>query len=274
MEAEFVSATADSVTLRKDRDQKLVTLKREQLSAADWNHIRKLQGLPPAEKPRPEYAALITGIWEHGNFESRLPYRIYGGRTIRPDKKYPLVVYLHGVHLRGDDNRKHLTGEAKSFAAERNYTKRPCFVIAPQCPKGKSWSKATNQDVVALVKEASEHLPVDPKRIYLTGYSMGGFGTWDILAKEPGLFAAAVPIAGGGDPAKAGVFKHVPIWAFHGEKDFIVPVRTTRKMVEALKEVGGKINYTEYEGAGHLVTRRIFKDESVHRWMFQQKRPK
>ncbi len=101
---------------------------------------------------------------------------------------------------------------------------------------------------------------------------MGAYGTWELLGKHPDLFAAALPVAGGGNPEEVDKFKHVPIWAFHGEKDRIVPVRKSREMVEALKKVRGKTNYTEFEGDGHLITRKIFKDLSVHRWLFEQKR--
>ncbi|MFT5855098.1 MAG: putative peptidase [Verrucomicrobiales bacterium] len=222
--------------------------------------------------PANEYPALITGEWERSMFDGDLPYRIFGGRTIQAGKKYPMVIYLHGIHLRGKDNTKHLTGEAKSFSYPNNYKKRPCFIVAPQCPNWKTWRGATSKKLTALIKALRVNLPVDPDRIYLCGYSMGGYGTWHLLAKQPSLFAAAAPVSGGGDPESVDGFKHIPIWAFHGEKDPIVSAEKSREMVAALRKVSTTVRHTEFRGAGHLVTRQVFLDEKFHRWLFAQKR--
>jgi predicted peptidase len=269
LEAEFVSANRDAVTVRKG-DGTVVTIARSRLSPADREFVRGKIARPARGEV---YPALITGAWEKANFGGKLPYRIFGGRAIRADRKYPLVIYLHGIHLRGSDNEKHLTGEAKSFSYARNYRERPCFIIAPQCPGGGFWAGANCDHVIALVKDLVRHLPVDPRRIYITGYSMGGYGTWHLLEKEPGLFAAAIPVAGGGDPGGVSRYKDVPIWAFHGNRDIIVRVSESRKVVEALRVAGGKVRYTEFKGAGHLISGRVYKDEQIHRWLFEQKLP-
>lgn len=230
-----------------------------------------IAGLAPAA-PANDYPALITGAWEEANFRGKLPYRIFGGRSIQAGKRYPLVIYLHGIHVRGDDNQKHLTGEAKSFGYQRHYSKRPCFIIAPQCPKRAYWTGAPGKLVIDLVKELTENLPIDCSRIYLTGYSMGGYGTWSLLAQQPKLFAAAIPVAGGGEPKQAARYKNIPVWAFHGEKDAVVSATASQQMVDALKQAGGNIRYTEFKGSGHLVSKQVYLDDSVHRWLFEQKR--
>jgi len=113
---------------------------------------------------------------------------------------------------------------------------------------------------------------IDPARILITGLSMGGFGTWDAVMRNPTLFAAAMPICGGGDPGKAALLKALPIWAFHGSADDIVPVAATRQMVDALKAVGGSIKYTEYPGGGHNVWGQTYADAEVLRWLIDQHR--
>ena len=126
--------------------------------------------------------------------------------------------------------------------------------------------------VIDLVKELTENLPIDCSRIYLTGYSMGGYGTWSLLAQQPKLFAAAIPVAGGGEPKQAARYKNIPVWAFHGEKDAVVSATASQQMVDALKQAGGNIRYTEFKGSGHLVSKQVYLDDSVHRWLFEQKR--
>ena len=134
------------------------------------------------------------------------------------------------------------------------------------------WTSAdgTQKIINTLVK----NLPVDKERIYITGYSMGGFGTFDIVAKEPKLFAAAVPVSGGGNPATAASMKRVPFWVFHGDADTVVNVEQSRKMVEALKKAGGKADYTEIPGAGHGIIGQVYQDQKLHEWMFDQTKGK
>src|SRR5205823_9552109 len=107
---------------------------------------------------------------------------------------------------------------------------------------------------------ASEN--VDPTRVYVTGTSMGGEGVWDILDREPNLFAGAVPMSGGGDVTTALTIKDIPIWAFHGSADTIVPVEDTRNMIQALRDAGGNPKYTEIAGGGHLIWDPIYQDVS------------
>jgi predicted peptidase len=166
--------------------------------------------------------------------DSKLNYRLLKPKAYDAKQKYPLVIFLHGAGERGDDNEKQLVHGMNDFASDEIMAKYPAFVIAPQCPAGEQWGginrlaksptppdqfapalEATLKAVETLRKEFS----IDDKRIYITGLSMGGYGTWDALAKRTELFAAAAPICGGGSAAAASQMKDVPIWAFHGADD-------------------------------------------------------
>ena len=185
-----------------------------------------------------------------------------------PDEPRPLVVFLHGAGERGDDLdqvRKH--GPPAQFMEGDGL---PFALIAPQCPEGSWWDVDL---VIGLVKEVIRERNIDPKRVHLTGLSMGGFGTWAILAKEPGLFASAVPICGGGDPATVAAFKDVPVWGFHGTADRTVPVEKTRAMDAALREAGAReFHATYYEGVGHDSWTRTYANPAVYAWMMRHSR--
>ncbi|MEM9481591.1 MAG: prolyl oligopeptidase family serine peptidase, partial [Verrucomicrobiota bacterium] len=120
-------------------------------------------------------------------------------------------------------------------------------------------------------KDLIERAPVDRNRIYLCGFSMGGYGTWGLLAREPELFAAGIPVAGGGSPNNGPKIKDIPIWAFHGENDDSVKVDQSRNLVKAIEDAGGsKVKYTEFKGEGHLISGKVFSDEETHEWLFEQ----
>jgi predicted peptidase len=219
--------------------------------------------------------------------EFKLPHRLLKPKAYDAKQKYPLVIFLHGAGERGDDNQKQLVHGMNDFASDEVMAKYPAFVIAPQCPDGKKWSEvdwsaksstlpaeispalaATLKAADALQKEFS----IDPKRIYITGLSMGGYGVWDALARRPELFAAASPICSGGDPAYAAKMKDVPIWAFHGDDDKAVPVGRSREMIDALKAAGGRPKYTEYPGVGHNSWAQNYSDPALYDWLFAQRK--
>ena len=210
--------------------------------------------------------------------KASLPYRLMKPADYDASKKYPLVVFLHGAGERGDDNKAQLRHGIKDFVSDAARKKHPCFLIAPQCPRGKGWasfgkdSAGAGRLVLGLIDELRKEFTIDDKRIYLTGLSMGGFGTWDLLARKPDLFAAGIPICGGGDPAKAEKLAKIPIWAFHGDKDGAVNVDRTRKMIAAIKKAGGEPKYTEYKGVGHDSWTATYKDPAVLEWLFAQKK--
>lgn len=220
----------------------------------------------------------------------KLQYRLLKPKDYDAKKKYPLVIFLHGAGERGDDNEKQLVHGMNDFASDEVMTRYPAFVIAPQCPAGEIWGgvgigrlakspppadklapalDATLKTVESLRKE----FPIDGKRIYMTGLSMGGYGTWDALAKRTELFAAAAPICGGGDTSQVSKFKDIPIWAFHGADDKTVPVERSREMIEALKGAGGNPKYTEYPGVGHNSWAQTYADPALYEWLFTQRRP-
>ena len=276
-EAEFISARDGKVTFRKPGGQR-ITFSIDKLSEEDQAWVKaKLAAAPApgstgssartgAEKAN-EYTKRITGKWERME-DAELKYRLFGERKLKGVKLYPLVIYLHGKG--GDVMTPEEPGGAMYFADKQNYRKRPCFIISPQCPPGESWSGNNSSKVIQVIGILVKNLPVDEKRIYITGFSMGGFGTFDIVAKEPKLFAAAVPVAGGGNPSKAESMKRVPFWVFHGDADTVVNVGQSRKMVEGLKKAGGKVDYTEIPGANHGISGQVYQDKKVHEWMFEQ----
>lgn len=213
-----------------------------------------------------------------------MPYQLFVPAGYDARRQYPLVLWLHGGGGRGNDNRRQLN-EGNSVGAHiwtsaANQRRFPSIVVAPQCPTGAMWTnigarvRPTEQleRVVALLKQLQRSYRIDPRRIYATGQSMGGFASWALIAEYPGLFAAAVPICGGGDEAAASRMKGVAIWAFHGELDHAVSVERSRRMIAALRRAGGKPRYTEYKGADHVVWNLAFAEPDLLPWLFAQRR--
>lgn len=199
-----------------------------------------------------------------------LRYRLFTPTQLeQTDADFPLVVFLHGAGERGDDNRRQLRHGVADFIDAKNQQQRPCYVLAPQCPRRVYWD--TDQ-LLALIESIRDRHRVDTDRIYVTGLSMGGFATWHMLATRPELFAAAVPICGGGQPQDAAKFAHVPLWAFHGDADRTVPVDQSRQMILAVEEAGGRPKYSEYPGGNHNAWTRTYADAKMHAWMFAQRR--
>ncbi|MEX2176098.1 MAG: prolyl oligopeptidase family serine peptidase [Pirellulaceae bacterium] len=209
----------------------------------------------------------------------KLLYRRLSPQKVEPGVKYPLVVFLHGAGERGADNQKQLVHGMNDFAQDAMMAKYPAFVIAPQCPEGKKWvevdwthdAHTTPQEpseplaaTLALIDDLLKSEPIDKSRVYITGLSMGGYGTWDALERRPELFAAAAPICGGGDPAGVAKYKDVPIWAFHGDKDTAVKPHRSREMIAALKAAGGQPKYTEYAGVGHNSWAPTYSDPALY----------
>jgi predicted peptidase len=270
--ADFVSATEESVTIRTKNGRKF-TLKLDQISATDREFVKQQLEKPKAQDDSGsgKYDDKATGRWEKGEHDG-LDYRFYGSKKLRRSKseKYPLVIYLHGRGGKVMGREEFPDHLSKTFSDDKNYRKRPCFILVPQAKEGIMWNGVQGETVIDLVKDLIKELPVDKDRVYLTGYSMGGYGTWWALAREPKLFAAGVPIAGGGNPSTVDAMRKIPIWAFHGAKDKVVPVSQTQKMVEAL-EKRGDVKYTEFPDKGHDVW-DVYQDDEVHEWLFEQKK--
>jgi predicted peptidase len=216
-----------------------------------------------------------------------LKYRLLKPAPYDANREYPLVIFLHGAGERGSDNKAQLKHGMADFCKTKWRDKYPCYVVAPQCPEGEKWvdvdwSKpaddmpAKTSDSMQLVFELLDTMvkdsAVNDNRIYITGLSMGGYGTWDALARRPSFFAAAIPICGGGDPKTAARFANVPLWCFHGDQDKAVPVKRSREMIEALKAAGGTPKYTEYPGVEHNSWAQTYADPAVFEWLFTQLR--
>lgn len=200
-------------------------------------------------------------------------------------QKYPLVIFLHGLGERGDDNTAQLKNGILFFADSLNRAKHPAFIIVPQCPMDDYWVRLDfskqglhlQPEPTAALKAVSDVIdatiaayPVDVDRVYITGLSMGGFGTWDLISRQPEKFAAAVPVCGGGDYTQCGKFATMPISVFHGAKDPVVPVQLSRVMVATLKHEGGSPLYTEYPEGMHNVWDTTYADRDMVDWMFSQ----
>lgn len=217
----------------------------------------------------------------------KVHYRLLKPEKIEPGQKYPVVLSLHGAGERGSDNVKQLMYLPQQMADAQHREKFPCFLIAPQCPAGQkwaniNWSAKTSepqpeiagpmQDAVAMLEHVLKTYPTDPNRVYLTGLSMGGYGSWDLATRHPEWFAAVVPICGGGDERQAKKLVGIPLWAVHGDADRAVPVERSQQMIAAIKEAGGEPKYSELPGVGHNSWTPAYKDLGVIKWMFAQKK--
>jgi predicted peptidase len=202
-----------------------------------------------------------------------------------PASKYPLVIFLHGSGERGNDNEAQLKWGVLNFASSQNMKMNPSIVIAPQCPKNMNWGNFSNKDMslkssptepmkllIELINKSIKNLPIDTSRIYITGLSMGGFGTFDAISRYPNLFTAAVPVCGGGDVSKAESISHIPIWIFHGALDRVVDPLLSRNMVEALSKAGGNPGYTQYPNAGHFSWIAAYSDLMMMEWLYSQRK--
>ena len=234
----------------------------------------------------------------------KLPYRFFEPNK-KQQKKIPLVIFLHGRGERGSENGSRIYRNAgflmneNSLLTTKSQEKYPCYILVPQCSdktENEEWAKwigntsetpfkglskdgsysmspipsgsgkATLELIEKLIKEKS----IDASRIYITGLSMGGFGTWDFIARKPNLFAAAIPMAGYSDPNQIQKIKDIPIWIFHGNKDKWNPVEGSRNMHQLLKNINADVKYTEYN-LGHGDTfKKAFKEPELISWMFSK----
>jgi predicted peptidase len=232
-------------------------------------------------------------------------YFISGNDTLRlriltpvdysPKRKYPVVLFLHGAGERGNDNEAQLTWGADLFLDSLNRARYPAIVIFPQCPTDSTWSdlkfsgtkdslgglairtdkpaNTTQRLVTDFLDTLIVHGGVDRSRVYIGGLSMGGFGTFELLWRRPDLFAAAIPICGGGDPSTVTMYrKKMPVWIFHGDADPVVPILYSRRMLAALKASGAKATMTEYPGVGHDSWKNAFAEPELLHWLFAQKK--
>ena len=218
----------------------------------------------------------------HDGSAGTLPYRLFKPDKYDAQKKYPLVLFLHGGVGVGSDNRRQFNGgngvPAQALTALTNQLKCPCFMVATQCSAQEGWVRIDRRLArpllltVTLLSSLQKEFDVDPDRLYVVGLSMGGGAVWDLVARHPTMFAAAVPICSAGDPGKAPLLVHLPIWCFHGDADPLIPVEYARNMIAALRKAGAHPKYTEYPGVGHNSYVNAFKESELLPWLFDQKR--
>ena len=215
-------------------------------------------------------------------------YRMSAPQFPVAGKKYPLILFLHGSGECGADNLRQIKVGLPSLMAVLLKQPEPVIVLAPQCQSGNWWIHKLARDAnyaAAKVPTGSMEVALslchnmvasglaDPDRLYITGLSLGGFGAWDAIQRETTLFAAAIPICGGGDIRRVQPIKKLPIWVFHGRDDKNVSVDCSRRMVESLKLAGNRsVRYTEYEHAAHDVWDRAYSDPEVIVWLLKQNR--
>lgn len=181
------------------------------------------------------------------------------------------MLFLHGAGERGDDlDKVKVHGPPKLVAQGKSL---PFIIASPQCPSGRSWSDpAAMQTLIALLDDLVEKYQVDESRVYLTGLSMGGYGTWALGASCPERFAALVPICGGGQPRMARRLRDMPIWVFHGAKDGTVPLSQSEEMVEALKAAGGNVEFTVYPEAQHDSWTATYDNPKLYEWLLSHRK--
>ncbi len=241
-------------------------------SALPYRLLRPVNGLP---------GAALDGWWRNAQgclVDAR-------GRSVH----VPLVVFLHGVGERGYDNERQLLNGVLAFAEGEQFRRFPCYVLAPQCPPDARWSGADIRTAVTWSETPTEpmrllmlliehvlreHPDIDPRRVYLTGLSMGGAGVFDLLMRRPEWFAAAIPLCAGGDPAQAHRIRGVALWVFHGRLDEVVPPFRSRHIVAALRRQGQRVRYTEYASLAHAIWHQTYYNPEVMRWLFAQRKGK
>lgn len=213
---------------------------------------------------------------------------------LKDGQRVPLIVFLHGAGERGTDNQSQLKHFVSKAAEESFQRSHPCFVLAVQCPPNEWWAPidlaalrqrgesphfaaqptAAMAAVIKAMDQVLASRPIDSSRVYLTGLSMGGFGSFDLAARRPEVFAAVLPICGGGDPETAARIQHIPFCIVHGADDPIVPVVLSQRMRDALVAAGAPPRYEEPTGVGHVSWGAAYSGDpgSALEWMFEQKR--
>lgn len=237
----------------------------------------------PAEAKKTETGFLDRTVTVAG---TEYKYQVFVPDDWTKNKKWPVILFLHGAGERGDDGL--IQTEVGIGAAIRRYRDRfPAVIVMPQCRKSVWWSESTMADMaMATLAAAQKEFHGDPARTYLTGLSMGGYGTWYLAGKYPGKFAAIVPICGGilmPDMARAQSaddnapyteaakkIGKTPVWIFHGGDDPVVPVTESRRMNDAMKALGGEVRFTEYPGVGHNSWEKAYAEADLVTWILSK----
>lgn len=215
------------------------------------------------------------------NGQYPMPYRLFvpPQSASEPEEKFPLVLFLHGSGERGIDNYAQVSNHIDGLIQATQSDAYASFLLAPQLtdyPYAGSFGADDPFDrTMDILQQVMAEYPIDPSRIYITGLSLGGFGTFTYMDEFPSLWAAAVPLSGGGDPSTASVIKDIPTWAFHGSADATVPVTDTINMINAMTAAGGSPLFTEIPGGGHDIWEQVYGDAQtqefgLYDWLFAQ----
>jgi len=216
----------------------------------------------------------------HKTRHQKMPYRLFVPRGYDKSVAYPIVVWLHGGGSAGDDNIGQISLDNKLgthfWTRKENQDKHPAFVLAPQSLSGwdSNGDTALSSElklVLEILEVVQKDYSIDANRIYVAGQSNGGIGAWGLITKRPGVFAAAIPLCGAGNTRLASRASKTGVWAFHGEKDDVIPVEYSRNMIAAVRRSGGNPRYTEYKGVGHDIWETVFKEPGLEDWLFAQK---
>jgi predicted peptidase len=220
-------------------------------------------------------------VYEKGG--NRLPYRLFVPLGYDANRKYPLLLWLHGADGRGSDNVRQLNGKDQLgthfWISSQVQASFPVFVLAPQCPSGENWAEPEfNQPgkplelVMAALAKVRQEFSIDPDRIYVAGQSLGGLGVWSLLQKYPGTWAAALVLSAYDNFTDVSAIAAVPLWVFQGDADDSVPVDMVRGMMRQLKKAGTRLRYTEYHRIDHEVWNKAFAEPDLLPWLTSQKR--
>ncbi len=201
-----------------------------------------------------------------------LPYFLTAPGDFDPEKEsLPLIVFLHGAGERGYDiEQVKIHGIPKLFANDENYHHLRVITLSPQCPPDKVWNHLAFE-LMELIEHIVSEYNADRSRISLTGLSMGGFGTWEMGLTFPGYFSALAPVCGGGQSWRASVLRDIPIRAFHGDIDSVVPVACMHEMIGAIKETGGNPSFTVFKNTGHDSWTQAYESTDLIEWLAAQK---
>lgn len=220
-----------------------------------------------------------------------LPYRILMPENYDSKKKYPLVLFLHGSGERGNDNEAQLTHGASLFLKKEIRQEYPAIVVFPQCSANSSWDRIEvkgnfpNREFVfledapptpdmilleGLLRQLQKEYKINKRRMYVGGLSMGGFGTFELVRRNPKMFAAAFPICGGADPRISKKLKKLDWWVFHGDADEVVPEKYSAQIVEAMDKEGIDVKYSVYPGVGHNSWDNAFAEPNLLPWLFSK----
>ncbi|SHJ84064.1 hypothetical protein [Pseudozobellia thermophila] len=237
-----------------------------------------LRSRTPSERQKLLAAPFEARVFTADNGQ-KLGYRLLRPVNYDPEKSYPLAVCLHHGGGTGTENIVQVaTSEfAQTLSEPGNRKKYPSFIFVPQCPPGSSFGGIPNYPkidelVVGAITELEKEFKIDRSRRYVMGVSLGGFGAWHLIGSRPEMFAAAIPVCGGGNPDHGKDMAQVGIWAFHGEADSNVPAKLSRDMIHSVRRAGGNPKYTEFQGIGHHIWPHVMRTPGKLEWLFAQKK--